>query len=180
MVMTASAHSDHVPECLEKTASKNASPFSRVVACVDASEFTKRVVTHGLAIAKALNIPLTLFRVLEVGGGGKHPHDPVEWDIQRHEARREVAGLARKCANEGDEIDVQVVEGRAAEQISLRAHDHRPAITVLCTHGEGGPGTRGLGATARQVIDAAAGSVLLVPSSASPQTVRYRRVMVPV
>ncbi|PKP69578.1 MAG: universal stress protein [Alphaproteobacteria bacterium HGW-Alphaproteobacteria-5] len=180
MVMSASAHSDHVPECLEKTVSKSTSPFSRVVACVDASEFTKRVVSHAMIVAKALNIPLTLFRVLEVGNAGKHPHDPVEWDMRRHEARREMAGLARKCADDGDKIDVQVVEGRAAEQISLRSHDHRPTVTVLCTHGESGPGTRGIGVTARQVIEAATGTVLLVPASALPQTSSYRRVMVPV
>jgi nucleotide-binding universal stress UspA family protein len=169
------------PELAVAAASGAQTSFARVVACVDRSEFTRKILSHGLAVASALDVPFTLLRVLEVRSPENNgPSDPVERKIRRREAQGQTARLAQACARDGGRVDVEVIEGSAAEQIALWTHEHRSDLTVLGTHGEGGVTEWGLGSTARRVMERGAGSVLLVPSSAHSDTIPYRRLLVPV
>lgn len=169
------------PEQAVAAAPDAGASFARVVACVDTSETTRKVLSHGLAVAKALDAPLMLLRVLEVGGPANNgPADPVERKIRRREAQGQIARLAQDCARDGSNVDVEVIDGGAAEQISLWTHEHRSDLAVLGTHGEGGATEWSLGSTIRRVMERGAGSVLLVPSSASSDITPYRRLLVPV
>ena len=62
----------------------------RVAACIDASGFAAKVISHALAVAAALGSPITLIQVLEAKPVHPVPLDPVEWDIRLREARHEV------------------------------------------------------------------------------------------
>ncbi|MDO8840487.1 MAG: universal stress protein [Parvibaculum sp.] len=166
------------PEHVVTAASGASTSFARVVACVDTSEFTRKILSHGLAVAKALDAPLTLLRVLEVGPNG--PSDPVERKIRQREAQGRIVRLAQACARDGAHVDVEVIEGAAAEKIALWTHEHRSDLAVLGTHGEGGSMEWSLGSTARRVMERGTGSVLLVPSSVRSDDIHYRRLLVPV
>ena len=156
-------------------------PFTRVVACVDASEFTQEVLSHGCAVAKALDAPLVLLRVLEAGFPSDNgPRDPVGRKIRRREAEGQIMRLAQACSHDGGRTDAEVVEGSAAEQIALWVHEHPSDLAVLGTHGEGGVADWSLGNTTRRVLESGVGSVLLIPPSVSPDVVSYRRLFVPV
>lgn len=153
----------------------------RIVACLDRSELAQRVVPHALAIARALGVPITLLRVLEARPAGETRADPVEWDIRRHEARHSLERLAARLRDDAGSVEVEVVEGHVAEQICLWATNRAADLVVLGAHGEGRPTADGLGGTARNVLDRAPASVLLVPASvASGRVARYRRILVPV
>ncbi len=156
----------------------------RIVACLDRSRLSQRVAQHALAIASALGAPITLLQVLEAGPAGATRADPLEWDIRRHEARCSLEPLAVGLCDEAGCVDAEIVEGHAAEQICLWATDHAAELVVLGAHGEGRLTEDGLGNTARNVLDRARGSVLLVPaadnSTAAGRDVRYRRLLVPV
>ena len=152
----------------------------RVIACIDTSELSPKIIPHAIAIARAMQAKLTLVRVLEARRAGNLPPDPVEWDMQRREARDLLTRLAEERRDGAADIKMEVVEGEPAEQICLWARDHGADLTVLCTHGEGGPTEGELGGTARRVIDRAPGSVLLIPSAlAEVSAVRYQRILMP-
>lgn len=157
----------------------------RIVACLDRSRLSQRVAQHALAIASALRVPVTLLQVLEAGPVGATRADPLEWDIRRHEARCSLEPLAAGLCDDKGCVDAEIVEGQAAEQICLWAAGHAAELVVLGAHGEGRLTDDGcLGNTARNVLDRARGSVLLVPaadnSAAAGRDVRYRRLLVPV
>lgn len=179
--MSASSVSPERSSTAAAVAAASGTLFTRVVACVDASEFTQAVLSHGLAVAKALDVPLTLLRVLEAGFPADNgPWDPVERKICRREAEGQVVRLAQACARDGGHADIKLVEGGAAEQIVLWVREHRSDLAVLGTHGEGGATERSLGNTARQVLESGVGSIFLIPPSVSPDAAAYRRLLVPV
>jgi nucleotide-binding universal stress UspA family protein len=108
------------------------------------------------------------------------PVDPVEWDIRLREAKNELEGLAEKRRGEDPHIEVEVMEGGVAEQITLWVRNHDVELTALCTHGDSGVTEWGLGSTAQKLIDRVEGSLLLVPSSyTTADPVHYHRLLVP-
>lgn len=155
--------------------------FTRVVACVGSGEPSSRVILHAATIANALDVPLMLLRVFETRSVGGVRLDPVDWEIRRREAYARVEALAEDFRYLCADIEAEVVEGQAAEQISLWAQQHPADLTVLGTHGEWRPAGWGLGDTAREVVERAAGSLLLVPCSAQDVSMTgYRRLLVPI
>lgn len=162
------------------TAANSGPAFRRVMACVDTSALAQKVISHAVAVAKAMEAALTLVRVLEPRPTGEVPSDPVEWDIRRRLARNHLEQLVQEQRDKAGRIEAEVVEGQPAERICLWGREHRVDLTVLATHGEGGSTEWDLGSTARKVIDGAPGSILLVPPSASEaRIIHYRRIFVP-
>ena len=152
----------------------------RVAACVDTSVMARKVITHAIAITKALDAGLTLVRVLETPPTGERPPDPVDWEIRRREARDAVGRIAEEHMGTIEGIKAQVVEGQAAEQILIWARDHDVDLTIFSTHGEDTATGGRLGKTARAVIDGAVGSFLLVPLAvAADPAICFRRILVP-
>lgn len=156
-------------------------PFGRIAACLDGSEVGERIIPHALAVARALQAPLTLLRVLEGRTTGGAPPDPLEWDIRRRESRDYLERLAERGAGEGS-VETEVIEGQAAEEICLWARHHEVSLTVLCSHGVSGETEWSLASTARKLVEGAPGSFLLVPAAAATKerVARYRRLLVPV
>ncbi|MDO9320992.1 MAG: universal stress protein [Pseudomonas sp.] len=154
--------------------------FTRVVACVGSGEFTDKMLRHAGAVAKALGLPLLLLRVCEIRAAGNQCLDPVDWEIRRREAYARVESLLAGLRQDDVEVEAEVLEGKAAEQICLWAQEHPSDLLVLGTHGEWQPANRSLGSTVREVIDRAVGSLLLVPDAAADVPVcGYRRLLVP-
>lgn len=155
--------------------------FSRIVACVGSADPASKVVLHAVTVAKALALPVLLLRVCETHTLDDQCLDPVDWEIRRREAYARVDALVNGYRQRYLDIEAEVLEGQAAEQISLWSLQHPSDLMVLGTHGEWHPTSKGLGDTVREVIDRAAGSLLLVPDSAAEVPVGgYRRVLVPI
>jgi nucleotide-binding universal stress UspA family protein len=154
----------------------------RIVACLDGSALAERALPHALAAATALGAPLTLLRVLEHPGAEGAPADPMEWEIQRREARSYLDRLAAAGPARDASVEAEVIEGKAAEEICRWCRHRGIDLTVVCTHGMGGHSPWALASTARKLLDRAPGSLLLVPiaGDAPPAPARYRRVLVPI
>ncbi|MDO9623806.1 MAG: universal stress protein [Pseudomonas sp.] len=168
------------PQPLQTTAGAPARGFNRVVACIGSGEPLSRVILHAIAMANSLAVPLLLLRVFVTRPTGEECQDPLDWEIRRREAFGQVELLVEQYRHLCALIEAEVVEGQAAEQISLWTQRHPNELTVLGTHGEWRPDGWGLGDTAREVVDHAPGSLLLIPCAAQnmPQT-GYRRLLVP-
>jgi nucleotide-binding universal stress UspA family protein len=158
-----------------------ATPFRRIAVCLDGSELGERIIPHALAVAQSFGTPVTFLRVLEGRPVGDVPPDPLEWDIRRREARDYLAQLADECRSAGAAIDVELIDGHAAEQIILWTEHHEADLTVLCSHGARGRTGWSLASTAQKLVEGAPGSLLLVPAAAAAVSgvARYRRILVP-
>ena len=156
--------------------------FRRVMVCLDGSDLGERSVPHAVAIAGALGASVTLLRVLERAPTDQAPADPLQWEMQRREAREYMDHVATPFRAAKTVIETELIEGKAAEEICRWCADRDVDLTVATTHGAGGPSPWALASTARKLFDRAPGSLLIVPStSAEPAEggVRYRRVLVP-
>jgi nucleotide-binding universal stress UspA family protein len=157
--------------------------FERVVACLDGSALGERALPHALAVARALGAPLTLLRVLERAPTEQALPDPFEWELRRKEARDYLERVIARAAADRDRADVDgdVVEGKAADEICRFGADRGVDLTVATTHGTGGPSPWTLASTARKLLERAPGSLLIVPAKIGLGAggLRYRTVVVP-
>jgi len=96
------------------TAADSGPAFRHVMACVDTSALAQKVISHAVAVAKAMEAALTLVRVLEPRPTGEVPPDPVEWDIRRRLARDHLEQLVQEQRDEAGRIEAEVVEGQPA------------------------------------------------------------------
>ncbi|MCL4744643.1 MAG: universal stress protein [Burkholderiaceae bacterium] len=154
--------------------------YRRVCACVDRTALARRVVWHAAALARSLGAELVLLHVVEANPGRETLSDPIEWALRREQARLMLEQLARDCASDLAQVRIQVLEGRAAEQICQWGHTNAVDLTVACTHGAASPRDCDLGSTIRAVVECATGSLLIVPAGVPDAPVAaYKRMVVP-
>jgi nucleotide-binding universal stress UspA family protein len=128
---------------------------------------------------------VTLIHVLESDCSGEIPDpvDTVQWHLRRKEASRFLATVASAPICQDLQMDTELGEGCAFEQIQTWSNLHGVDITVLSTHGERGYTHCELASTAHKLINGSSGSLLVVPvgeSSPTPsEPVTYKRVLVP-
>jgi nucleotide-binding universal stress UspA family protein len=157
--------------------------FRRIAVCVDGSDVGDVVVLHAATIAAGLAAPLTIVRVLEPDSSlDATPPDPLDWDVRQREARASLTRLVSLAARRHADVQSALIQGRAAEQICGWTLHHGADLTALASHGEHGRGEWRLSSTARKLVDAAPGSLLLIPVNGDrddASAVGYRRIMVP-
>ena len=152
-----------------------------VVACVDSSEHSARVLPHAYAIAGALGMPVTLLQVLEAKAAVPARADPIEWDLRRHEARSMLRAMAAH-QEPATAPGIHLAEGIIADEIIRYLQDQRDNLLVLGTQGNQGEQSSGrqcLGGTVHTVLDRTLDSVLLVPDGPGTAKPRYERIIVP-
>ena len=155
-------------------------PIRHAIACIDTTPASRQIIPHALAITNALGATLTMVHVIEAPPADQGPSDPVAWELRRREAQAHVDALAREDAGNNEKVTTRILEGHSAEQIAECAHQTKADLTCMCTHGTQEATEGELGETARRVVAAAAGSILLVPPSApSSKPVKYTKVFVP-
>jgi nucleotide-binding universal stress UspA family protein len=142
-------------------------PIHHVGVCLDRSPFGDRIVPHAVALARAFGAKLTILHALEPSAHEDpkaKPTDPLEWELQRTEARRHLLAVESEHAAAELAVASEVLEGRPAEEIRDWVSSHGVDLTVLASHGASGWTEWSLASTARKLIEGISGSVLLVPA----------------
>ena len=144
-----------------------------------AAELTLSYVT---AVAKLFDIPVHLLHVLE--SGSTPCVDVVDWELRRSEAEAYLEAKATQLVQDGVRTTWEVGEGRATVEILERARQEPFGLTVLGTHGHGGPTEFPMGSTTWQFLSRVPSSVLVVPSAADTggpllRTRGFERVLIP-
>ena len=152
-------------------------PAIGMLACLDDSASSDAILGHALAVAHALDLPVTAARVLEAPRHLSAPADPLEWQARRRQGldrlERLVAGSSRATAR----VERLLLAGPAADELTGWARDHGVGLMALGT-GTGQMEAKGLGDTAQRVLERALSSLLLVPPGLTPR-LPYRRLLVP-
>jgi nucleotide-binding universal stress UspA family protein len=136
------------------------------------------------ALARAFSAKVTLLHVLEASetatdaGQGV---DSLEWEMARIEALSDLSRVQKKMTSAAQAINIEVVQGRAAEQIVHFAAREGVDLIVMATHGAGGLNDWSLAGTVQKVLGTTEASVVLVPAlhfSAGPE-IALKRMLVP-
>jgi hypothetical protein len=91
---------------------------SRVLVCLDRSELSETVLSYPVMLARATAGSLTLMNIVESSGDiTSESHDALVWELKCNEARQYMGQLLERIGRLDVPVDIQIEEGRAAEQI---------------------------------------------------------------
>jgi nucleotide-binding universal stress UspA family protein len=157
-----------------------------VLVPLDGSPLAECALPWAVAVAQALGARVTLLHVLErpaVSSATSHHHDAVDWQMRRAEARSQLVRIHRDLEARDLRSGVELLEGRAAEQIINFARAQHVDLVILASHGEGGLTGWDLSSTALMVIARIHSSLLVVPAHRGEGQpvgeLRLRRILVP-
>jgi nucleotide-binding universal stress UspA family protein len=155
----------------------------QIVVPLDGSKVAECVLPYVVAIARATAAKVTLLQVLEVESGMQRHIDAIEWEMARAESHAYLNSVATRLTAEDVDTQVEMVQGRAAEQITLFAKRLPADLIVLARHGDSGVHAWAMGGTAQKIVAGAPTSMLIVPAEergvSAPLTVQLRRMMLP-
>jgi nucleotide-binding universal stress UspA family protein len=142
--------------------------FRHLLVPLDGSALAERALPVVAALADVFASRITLLRVLEPADpASTRGVDVVEWEMARTEAHSHLTHLDGELKGKGLLSTVEVMEGRAAEQIIQFAKHHQVDLIALSTHGAGGLTGWPLSSTIQKVVARACTSVLIVPAYAT-------------
>lgn len=162
-------------------------PIREILVPLDGSRTAETALRHARALARPLDARLHLIRVV-CSSDRPVSRDPVDWRLQRSDARAYLREVARDHEELGFEVEKAVLAGGPADEIVSYARRNGVDVVVLTPTGEGGCRGAPVGGTAHKVIYRIGTSVLLArpdgerPGDAGPPADgdEYRRILVPV
>jgi len=158
--------------------------MSRVLVCLDRSELSESVLSYAVMLARAAGGSLTLMNVVESSGDiTSESHDALVWEFKRHEARQYMGQMLERISRLDIPVDIQIEEGRAAEQILGFVRQHPVDFLILASHGTHGLAEWSLSSTAAKIISRTHSSFVIVPATPlyqhAEQESCVRRILVP-
>jgi nucleotide-binding universal stress UspA family protein len=160
-----------------------------IAVCVDRAPFGSRIIAHANAVAGALAAPAIVLHVLEPKAAFGGLPDPIEWERLRETRANQVREHVERPTRDenpflnrpqgSSRMETELLEGEPAEQICRWVDDRGADLIVIGASETRTDQPLHLGATARELLDRAPGSLLLVPHSDDQEDrVIYRRIMV--
>lgn len=152
---------------------------------LDRSVLAECVLPHAVAVASALHARIILLHVLEPQASTEPQQvvDPLEWRVMRAEAERYMGDVQSRLEAAGVAAEVQLVDGRAADQIVKFAHENEIELVIMSSHGLSGLSGWNLSSVVQKVVARVYTSVMIVrayrPAPAGLRDVRYARLLAP-
>jgi nucleotide-binding universal stress UspA family protein len=152
---------------------------------LDGSPLAEIVLPHVVALARILDAPVSLVRVVEPepGAGESGAVDPLAWQIRKTEADAYLANVAARLDALDLEVSTQTVEGQPAERIVYVANEHKAGLVILSSHGSGGLSPWNISSTVQKVMLRLYAPALIVRAYHAEETpldaLRYTRLLVP-
>ncbi len=156
----------------------------RILVCLDRSELSEAVLSYAVMLARATAGTLTLMNVIESSGDtNTESHDALVWELKRHEARQYMGQLLERIERMDVPVDIQIEDGRAADQILSFVRQQPVDFVILASHGTHGLAEWSLSSTASKIISCTHSSFIIVPATPAyqhaEQELCVRRILVP-
>lgn len=152
--------------------------YENILVPLDGSENSERALPHAREMAKAYGATLHLLKVVSVsdelgflqGGEAGYVTTPQYRDLvdniinsQREQAETYLGQVKSRLEGEGINVVAAILEGVAADKITLYAEESNIGLTVISTRGQGGIQRFLVGSTTDRVIRSGNLPVLAVP-----------------
>jgi nucleotide-binding universal stress UspA family protein len=155
---------------------------------LDGSSLARSVLPHLVALTRDNGTTVTLLRVLEDTLADPGQSDAVDWYLLKAEAQANLGEVAAQLRAFELDVQTEVLEGSAADQIIAYAQKHAYDLIALSSHGQRGLSPWPLSSVALKIILRIRKSILLVPAYHSSALksqdgdwtdIRYHRILVP-
>lgn len=142
--------------------------YSRIIVPLDGSEVAESALPNATGLARALNIPLLLVRVVDIThsppmvGSGVVPSYELNFEMieeERVEAREYLDNMVQRLSGDGLEVQRELREGPVARRIVESASPGD--LITMASHGRTGLSRWFLGSVAEEVMRQARTPVLL-------------------
>ncbi len=154
-----------------------------VLLCLDRSLLSEQCVPFAVSLARTFDTTLTVLHVMQRHSDlpGPRTSDALGWEIASQEARHYLDRIQKEIAHDlGRPVSTRLEQGRPAQRIVDLSRELDADVTVLASHGEGGPQDLSLGTTAQQVLSSSRGSVFIVHTANTFRApVAPRHILVP-
>ncbi len=141
--------------------------YSRILVPLDSSELAEKVLPHATQIAKGMNVPLALVRVIDqVDPELTDPRhglylDQVSLSL-RTSAQEYLNKVASPLRDEGIEVTCEVKEGDVASRIIDEAESEPDTLIAMTTHGYSGVARWVMGSVTDKILRGSTNPVLVV------------------
>ena len=141
--------------------------YSRILVPLDSSGLAEKVLPHATQIAKGMNIPVTLVRIIDqVDPQLADPQhglylDQVSLSL-RNNAQEYLNKVASSMRDEGIEVNCEVREGDVASRIIDEAEAEPNTLIAMTTHGYSGVARWVMGSITDKVLRASTNPMLVI------------------
>ena len=140
-----------------------------ILACIDLSESTEKVVNKVAEIAKTISAKLWLLHIAEPEPdfvGTKVGPQSVRDSLSKrfHQEHRQIQEIADRMRKEGIDTTALLVQGSTVESILVKASKLKADMIVVGTHGRGAMYQLIIGSVSEGVIHKAKCPILVVPT----------------
>ena len=138
----------------------------RILLCLDRSELSETILCYAIMLTRALSGSLTLMHVVESPREAAFSsHDVLMWRLKHREALQYMDQVQERITRLEAPADVQIGEGRAAEQILGYMRQNPVDFTILASHGSHGLTEWSLSSTAAKIVGRTNSSFVIVPAT---------------
>jgi nucleotide-binding universal stress UspA family protein len=159
--------------------------FSPILVPLDGSSLAESVLPHVKALAQLNDSQVILVRVLDQyeGCDDSESVDPLDWQIRKAEAWTYLEQVSTRLVESGLQVQIEILEGNAAERIVEYVQLNDISLIVLSSHGQSGLTGWNVSSVVQKVILRARISMMIVRAYVHQSTplddIRYRRILVP-
>jgi nucleotide-binding universal stress UspA family protein len=153
--------------------------FSPILVPLDGSSLAESVLPHVKALAQLNDSQVILVRVLDQyeGCDDSESVDPLDWQIRKAEAWTYLEQVATRLVESGLQVQIEILEGNAAERIVEYVQLNDISLIVLSSHGQSGLTGWNVSSVVQKVILRARISMMIVrayvPQSTPLDDIRY-------
>ncbi len=156
--------------------------FEHILVPLDRSPLAENVLPHTVALAQVFESRVTLVHVLKSRENSEQI-DPVEWHIDKAEAKAYLDELASQLGEVGVNVETRLLEGKPADRIIEFVRSEGINLMLLSSHGQSGLSGWNISSVVQKVIMRARISSLIVrayqPGPGELGKLRYRHLLVP-
>lgn len=158
--------------------------ISRILLCLDRSELSESILSYAVMLTRAVAGSLTLMHVMESSSdSNSNSHDALMWELKRREVRQYMEQVQERISRLDVIVNIQIAEGKAAEQILGFIRNNPVDYVILASHGIYGRAEWSLSSTAAKVIGRTHSSFIIVPTTPTHQHAELQpciqRILVP-
>jgi len=152
---------------------------------LDGSPLAERVLPHAVSLTKAFGSKLTLLRVVYKNddSNARGFVNPVDWQMRKTEAESYLQSVQDQLEDIGVESEVQIIEGKPAQQIIEFAHHNDVKLIIMSSHGSSGVSEWNINSTVQKVLLRAHIPVMIIraykEASESLEGLSYNHLLIP-